>query len=126
MRICRPAPRPAAWIALIAILFSTLLPAGAHGHGVTAEFDGHADLCSAMGPKSPAPAMPQPANGNSKVCTHCDGCTGSPGNVWAVQATATRTIALRATPPAIIVAEAPTPAPVDLIAAPPRGPPLFA
>jgi hypothetical protein len=123
MQSRRHASRVTAWIALAAILLSTFTPATAHGHGLVAGFDGHADFCSTTtGTNVPAPPLP-PAR-DREVCTHCDGCTASTGNAWAPPSSAPGAIALRATPPAILVTEPPIPAPADLIAAPPRGPPL--
>ena len=117
--------RSAARTALFAILLSLLPLAGAHGHGV-ADFDGHADFCSTEGATDPAPAMPLPADGHQKACTHCDGCTGNAGSVWALPSRAAPAVAVRTTPPAIVTAVLPTAIPAELLAAPPRGPPQLA
>jgi len=123
MPTSRPASRVTIWIALVAILLSTLTPPLAYGHGAMAGFGGHADFCSTtMGTNTHAP--PLPPEREREVCTHCEGCTASTGDAWAPPSSAAGAIALRATPPAILVAEPPIPAPADLIAAPPRGPPL--
>jgi hypothetical protein len=118
--------RHAVWIALFAVLLSLLPAAGAHGHGATADFDGHADFCSTAGATDPAPGMPLPADGRQKACAHCDGCSGNAGNAWALPSRAAPTFARGTTPHAIDVATLPVALPADLIAAPPRGPPPLA
>lgn len=118
--------RPAARIALFAILLSLLPPAGAHGHGAAAEFDRHADFCSTEGPTGPAPATPLPADGSQKACAHCDGCSSNAGSAWALPSRAAATFARRTTPRAMVVVALPVAVPAELIAARPRGPPQLA
>src|SRR4029450_13643093 len=113
MQSRRPTSRVTAWIALAAILLSTVTPAIAHGHGSVAGVDGHADFCSTS-TGTTAPASPLPPERDREVCTHCDGCTASTGNAWAPPSSLSGAIALRATPPAILVAEPPLPAPAEL------------
>jgi hypothetical protein len=116
----------AARIALFAVLLSALPPAGAHGRGRALGFDGHSDFCSTIGAKGPAPASPLPADRGHKVCNHCDGCTGNAGNAWAPPSPVAPAILLGATPPSRIHFSLPAVTPVELIAAPPRGPPSLA
>lgn len=115
-------PRFAAWIALAAILLSMVPPAGARDHPI-ASILADSDYCSTARTKTPPPALPSPADHSHDACSHCDGCTGHAGNGVALPANVATTSDLQAASPGIANFEVPAPAPADLIAAPPRGPP---
>ncbi len=118
--------RRAGWIALFAILLGLVPPAGAHRHGGTAGIDGHSDFCTTVGSQGPLPAMPFPADTSHGACTHCDGCTGTFGSGWAPPTPIAAAIVVAPALCAVIVLVLPAAAPVDRLAAPPRGPPALA
>jgi hypothetical protein len=117
----RRSPRFATWIALAAVLLSMFPPAWAHSLGAPATFGADSDYCSTVGAKDAAPALPSPADHRAR--SHCDGCTGTAGNGGVLTGTMVYAVARHSPSPAVVTVDTPVPAPADLIAAPPRGPP---